>query len=62
MPTRIISLVAAWKASTKNEALVSFEMTSGGSDYRVFAFPVFAPGTLAIGLPASKIGLSAGTE
>ena len=36
---------AAWKASTKNEALVSFEMTSGGSEYRVFAFPVFAPGT-----------------
>lgn len=38
--------LAAWKTNPK-DALASFEMTVGGSEYRVFAFPVFAPGTPA---------------
>jgi serine phosphatase RsbU (regulator of sigma subunit) len=35
--------LAAWKdsAASKGDALVSFDLTSGGASYRVFAYPVF---------------------
>ena len=55
--------LAAWKASAKGEALVTFEITHGGSGYRVFALPVFAPGTpataagaLAAEAPEARLG------
>src|SRR4051812_26520655 len=55
--------LAAWKSSAKGEGMVSFEMTSGGSEYRVFAFPVFAPGppataagALAAEAPEARLG------
>jgi len=54
----------AWKAAAegKGEALVRFEHTSGGSRYRVFAFPVFAgapptaAGALAEEPPDARLG------
>ncbi len=55
--------LAAWKASAKGEALVNFEITYGGNAYRVFALPVFAPGTpataagaLATEAPEARLG------
>ncbi len=53
----------AWKASAKGEALVRFDLTASGSQHRVFAFPVFAPGTpataagaLAVDPPDARLG------
>lgn len=45
--------LAAWKASTKGETLVSFEVESAGSTYHVFAYPVFVgePATPAAAIP-----------
>jgi serine phosphatase RsbU (regulator of sigma subunit) len=46
---------AAWKAaaSAKGEALIRFDLASGGGRYRVFAFPVFT------GVPATAAGATA---
>ena len=55
----------AWKtnAAGKGEALVRFDLTASGSQHRVFAFPVFAPGTpataagaLAAEAPDARLG------
>ncbi|MBL0217535.1 MAG: SpoIIE family protein phosphatase [Myxococcales bacterium] len=53
----------AWKASAKGEALVRFDLSASGSQHRVFAFPVFAPGTpataagaLAADAPDARLG------
>ena len=55
--------LAAWKTSAKGEALVRFDLTASGSQHRVFAFPVFAPGTpataagaLATDAPDARLG------
>ncbi|MDB4958378.1 MAG: uncharacterized protein JWO36_5947 [Myxococcales bacterium] len=56
--------IAQWKANvaSKGEALIKFDLQSGGATYRVFAYPVFtgepatAAGAIAAEHPAARLG------